>query len=231
MTVLLVHGAGSSSDAAVAIVGPLLAGRHIVTIDDRSGEIDDIVSAIEQAADSADDVTHVVGISLGAHAVALWASRRSVSSIVLVLLLPAWLGPPDATSQLTAAAAEEIRRQGIAATLTRISAESELPDVAALLEQAWSHYSDAQLAVALERASHQRAPADIDLERLVAPACVIGWEGDHLHPACMARRWGTLIPHARVAVAARPSVALLRAAVAAATGWSRPPRPPDAEGT
>lgn len=229
MTIVLVHGAGSTAAAARALLGPLLAGRDCVALDDRTGDIDVLTARLGQVADDTAGITHVVGISLGAHAVARWASETSVSDVRLVLVLPAWTGPPDASAVLTERAAAEVRTTGIARTLARIRQDSDADDVARLLEVAWRDYADADLVNALEAAACSSAPDEDALAGIPAPSMIIGWEGDPLHPSATVRHWARVVPRARVAMAARPSVELLRAGIGAATGWpGRPARPPSA---
>lgn len=219
MTILLVHGAGSSADAARALLGPLLGGLACVALEDRTGDLEAVADGLDRLARRSEDVTHIVGVSLGAHAVAHWASRSPTDGVRLVMMLPAWTGAPDAAAGLTRLAAADVRARGIVGSLTRIREASDAVDVTALLEIAWSEYADAELVAALETAAVTSAPDADALVRLAAGSIVIGWEGDPLHPAGTARHWGRLIPRARVAVAARPSVGLLRAAIGATTGW------------
>jgi pimeloyl-ACP methyl ester carboxylesterase len=218
VAVVLAHGAGSSAAAARELLGLELHSREIIPVEDRTGDVEVVVDLITTALSNASEVTHLVGVSLGAHAVASWAARSHAQAPAIVCVLPAWTGLPDATASLTSLSAADIGRDGVLPTLRRIRQDSPNQDIAEILEAGWSDYSQPALVNALQMASRSWAPDDAALTTIAAPSTVVGWSGDPLHPVETARRWARNLPRARIAIAVRPDVALLRAAFRAATG-------------
>ena len=198
-------------------MGSTLQGHHVITVEDRSGDVDCIAADITRLCRNAPRLTHVIGISLGAHAVAHWAINQSHLDCISVCVLPAWSGPPDSTAALTGLAAREIKALGIQGTLRRITAASPATDVTRVLEMGWDSYTDDSLAAVLQAAGQSQSIDALDLVHLRGALSVVGWLGDPLHPAETARRWSAA-SHARLAMAAYPNVRLLQAAVRLATG-------------
>lgn len=230
MAIVLVHGAGSTGDAAAALLGPILAGTEVVRVEDRTGDVDVVAQALAGTVASLRECRHVIGVSLGAHAVAHWASRasaggpRGAAIPQLCFVLPAWLGAPDSTAGATAQSADDVARSGIAATLARLRREfpsmddHEDIDIVGLVDLAWSQYDDSTLAATLRQASTTPGPTVQQLARITSPTSVVGWEGDLLHPASVSRRWSAALPRCRVGLASRPSVRRLRMAAATVAG-------------
>lgn len=222
VTIVLVHGAGSTGAAAATLVGPRLLGEETdaVLLEDRTGDIDQVIAAIDDTVARHPRSTSIVGISLGAHALARWASttRRPVPPLVCVL--PAWIGEASESAQATAAAARAIAAHGIPATLDRLAREGRHSDVVDLLRVSWPDYSDDELAGCLQRAAEGRGPSASELAAITAPVAVVGWMQDAFHPDAVARAWARYLPRAVIALAARPDIRLLQRALATATGGS-----------
>lgn len=222
VTIVLAHGAGSTGRAASALLGPLAptgdpADVHLV--EDRTGDITHVIDALDEAVASATGCSAVVGISLGAHAVARWAARVSRAHPErrlprLVCVLPAWSGSPGAAAAATSAAATSVRDVGIPALLARLAESGTHPDVVRLLRIAWADYSDDALDRCLRTASTGLGPSREELASIPAPVSVVGWMGDDLHPAAVGREWARHLHRPTLAVAARPDIGLLRRALA-----------------
>lgn len=217
VTIVLVHGAGSTGAAAAELLG---LGSGTVLLEDRSGDVDQVVAALDATMGRHPDCGALVGVSLGAHAVARWASTAAGDVPRITCVLPAWTGEPSEAAGATALAGREVETEGTAAILARLSRESPHSDVVRLLGLAWPHYSDAQLARALARAGRGRGPTREELAAITVPVTVVGWRGDPFHPDCVTRQWASHLRRPTVAVAARPETRLLRQALSAAPGWA-----------
>jgi len=211
VTTVIVHGAGSTGGAAATLLG---AGADAVLIEDRSGDVDAVIASLEATLAGHPDCSVLVGISLGAHAVARWASTSRRPLPRLVCVLPAWTGPPGATAGATALAAQQIAADGATAVLDRLTAEGRYPDVVQLLRVAWRDYSDDALSAGLTRASTGRGPTPAELASISVPVAIVGWRGDALHPAAVTHEWARYLRWPTIALAARPEIRLIRQALA-----------------
>jgi pimeloyl-ACP methyl ester carboxylesterase len=190
------------------------AGADAVLIEDRSGDIDAVIASIDATLAGQPDCTSLVGISLGAHAVARWASMARRPPTRLVCVLPAWTGPPGPTAGATAIAARQIAVDGATAVLDRLTAEGRYPDVVQLLRVAWRDYADDALSASLSRASTGRGPTPAELASIPVPVALVGWRGDALHPAAVTNEWARHLRWPTIAMAARPEIRLIRQALA-----------------
>jgi pimeloyl-ACP methyl ester carboxylesterase len=199
---LLAHGAGSCPETAVRLLGPAVpAGVDVRAVDSR-GTVDEVVAELARAA-AGHEVALVGGISLGAHAAALWASRGG-ATVELVLAMPAWTGPPDEVAALTAASADDVGTIGVARLLARISSVADPDDwVLDELRRGWTRYDDDLLARTLRSAATSPGPTVRELGRIGARTVVVALDDDPLHPLEVARRWSAAIPGAGLAVVAR----------------------------
>lgn len=216
VTTLLVHGAGSTGPAAAELLG---LGSVTAMIEDRSGDVEQVIPAIEAAVVRHPDCTALVGISLGAHAVVRWAASTLLPLPRLACILPAWTDTPGLAGAATAMAARDVARAGSAAILEALERESPHSDVVRLLQLAWPVYSDEELARSLTCASQGRGPQPEDLAAIPAPVAVIGWRGDVFHPESVARDWARHLRRPTLALAARPEMRLLQQALSTAPGW------------
>lgn len=210
MTTVVVHGAGSTGAAAAALLG---SGPDSVLIEDRSGDIDEVIASVEATLVDVPGCSTLVGISLGAHAVARWASTAHRPLPRIVCVLPAWTGPPGSTAYATALAAQQIAADGANAVLDRLTAEDRYPDVVQLLRVAWDDYSDDMLSSCLFRASSGRGPTPAELASIPVPVAVVGWRGDAFHPAAVAHEWATHLRWPTIAMGAYPEIRLMRQAL------------------
>ena len=215
VTTVVVHGAGSTGAAAGALLG---LGSDADYVEDRSGDVEQVMASLDDTIARQPGCTHLVGISLGAHAVARWASSATKPVPRLVLVLPAWLGAPAATAQATAAAGRSVAVDGITAILEQLAHEGSHPDVVRLLQLSWPEYSDDELSRCLARASSGSGPTPADLAAIAAPMTVVGWRGDAFHPESAVHAWARHLRRPAVVMAARPEIRLLRQALATAPG-------------
>lgn len=228
---LVLPGSASSVDFVVRAFAPVLGTASIVAVPTDSGD------AAAIAADLARERRHVpagarvlvVGVSLGAHAAALWAADLSGSSTGgpgadrLVLALPAWTGTPDKVAALSAAAADQVLAHGLDHHLRRLA--EQFPDdwVAQEVTAAWRGRRTSDVARTLRATSASTAPTIAGLRDIRVPTTVVALAGDPMHPEEVARTWAASIPHARLAVVGRDDpgtdVAVLgRAVIAASEG-------------
>ena len=187
--VLVAHGAGSTPDVALRLLAPALPRSvELVAIDAR-GHIDDLVSRLSDAA-TGHEVVLAAGISLGAHAVALWASLGA-SPHAILLALPAWTGIPTDVAAMTAHSARAVADRGSAAMLVEMALDPALRDDWVLDEvtRGWAGYTDSDLAHALHSAAVSPAPTLEDLARITVATAGVALDDDPLHPADVARAW------------------------------------------
>ena len=216
VTTLLVHGAGSTGAAAAELLG---LGSDTVLVEDRTGDVEQVIAALETALARHADCTALVGVSLGAHAVARWAGAHPYPLPRIALVLPAWTGDPSAAADATARAGRDVARDGSAAILASLERESPHSDVVRLLQLAWPAYSTEDLARSLTCASQGRGPHPWELAAISVPVAVIGWRGDAFHPDAVAHQWARHLRHSTLALAARPETRLLQRALSTAPGW------------
>lgn len=200
--VVMLPGSGSDGDFMRRAFGPLLGSCRPVVVEHRSGRADllaaELSTTLAQLTATDTDVAVVIGVSLGAHAAALWASRRPLISPDLVLALPAWTGAPGSVAAATAAAADQISRSGRDAELARLA--QEYPDdwVVAELSRAWRVLPAPELVASLQGTAASWAPARHELQRIENRTAVLALADDPLHPVATARSWAAAIPRARL---------------------------------
>lgn len=210
--IVLAHGAGSTVAAARRLMG-VGDDADIIGVEDRSGDVATVVDRIDAAVAATPDCTHVVGVSLGAHAVVRWARGREHTP-GLVCLLPAWVGDtPTAARSATAYAARQVRALGIRGALDALPRDAASADIADLLELSWADYTVERLHDSLATASRSAGPSREELHGVRSPMTLIGWYGDALHPHGVALEWARHLSRPRLAMAARPSVRLLQSAL------------------
>jgi len=218
-TAVLAHGSGSSADFVRRVFAPALAecGIDLVAVEERSGDVHRVAATLAAAADThAADL--VGGVSLGAHAAVLVAAARVRLSGVL-LVLPAWTGPPGEVAALSAAAADEVEREGMAAVLARVRTQGW---VGAELAAAWPDYGD-DLVGTLRATATSPGPTTQQLRAVRAPAGLVALDPDPFHPADVARAWRRLLPSAALEVLPDDAPAADRAILgrAAVRAWQR----------
>ncbi len=209
---LLAHGAGSCPETALRLLGPAVPeGVEIRAVDAR-GTVEEVVARLAAQAHGR-EVALAGGISLGAHAAAIWSARGGVTR-ELLLVMPAWTGPPGDVSALTAATADDVRVLGIDRVLARVTDLVAGDDwVLDELRRGWRTYDDALLDTTLRAAASSPGPTPAELARITARTAVVALADDPLHPAAVAHRWAGSVPGAAIAVVGRHEPALDRGAL------------------
>jgi hypothetical protein len=227
---VVAHGAGSCGAVAAAILAATQLGVDaVLPVEDRTSDVELVQRAlaarVDQARAGGAVVRFVAGISLGAHAVARWACSGGPPDGLagLLLVMPAWTGPPDEVAALTAAAADDVAAHGSSAVLARLRDDPTTRGdwVVSALADGWACYDDETLVAALRRAARSPAPEVSDLQDLDLPVGLAALEDDPLHPAAVARAWAAALPRAAVESVGRhaPSAGLGVLGAAAARAW------------
>lgn len=200
---LLAPGSASTGEFLTRAFTDLLTGLEPVVITDPSGDAERIATRIAAAHAHAraagDRIALVIGMSVGAHGAAWWASRRPHHTDppeLLVLALPAWTGPPGAAAAGTAAAVDALAQHGVAAELDRLQALYPDDWVVAELARAWTAMPVAELLTSLAGTADSSAPGMADLARIHVPTVVVALRDDPMHPIAVAREWAGAIPAA-----------------------------------
>lgn len=207
---VIVHGTGSCPDFVHrCFTAPLSAvGLRLVTYPLR-GHCGDLAPGDGQGLgigrhvlDLAEVVTDcgariVGGLSLGAHAAALWAGNLGPGDQPdgLLLCLPAWTGAPTEIAAANAIQADELDRIGLSATLARISASS-VDWVTEEIAASWPMHDTSGFVAALRGIATSAAPSEAQLATVDCPVGVVGLLGDAWHPAAVAARWAATLPRA-----------------------------------
>ena len=205
--VVVAHGAGSSPEVASTLLPADLHPRaHWTYLRNRSGDIHAIVDSARQEAEPG--AAWLMGISLGAHAMALLSAERFVPARHL-FALPAWIGEPNATAHLTKIAGDDIANQGIDSCLRHIAANAEPQHewITSALNMSWSTYSRSALSSCLHSAARSRGPSFDDLATIIGPTIIIGLADDPFHPQDVARQWAECIPQSHLVILTMDQVA------------------------
>jgi pimeloyl-ACP methyl ester carboxylesterase len=194
------------------MLGPAVPTSAEVRAVDARGDVDEVVARLTAATDGR-EVALVGGISLGAHAAALW-SLRGGRARELVLAMPAWTGQPGPVAALTAATASAVQAFGIERELARVTTVAADDDwVLDELRRGWRTYDDALLAAALRAAASSPGPTLDELSRISTRTAVVALADDPLHPETVARQWAAIVPGASLAVVGRHAPAHDRGAL------------------
>jgi pimeloyl-ACP methyl ester carboxylesterase len=220
---VLLPGAGSDQLFLASAFGGPLADFGITLVAPALGLRGP--AALDAALGGADGRLLVGGVSLGAQVAVEWAAAlpgpaaRRLAGLLLVM--PAWTdGPDDAPAALAAAAsARTLRTHGLAAALAQVrsGAPGWLGDE---LSRAWTAHGPG-LADELAAAATRRGPGLAALRAVSAPVGVVALIDDPLHPAEVATRWATLLPHAGLATSTLAALGRDRASLgrAALLAW------------
>jgi pimeloyl-ACP methyl ester carboxylesterase len=184
-TCLLLHGAGSTPEFMQRAFGAAAAEAQFELLTpDVSG------MSIPQMLELLDSIPADVigGVSLGAHAAALYAARFGWSGPVYAVM-PAWLGEPGPVAGLTAHTAQRLQTQSLEAVLAEFRAAATTDWIAAELVRAWSTMSPHHLAHVLRVAAVQPAPTVEDLRTIQGPVTVVALADDPTHPEEVAVEW------------------------------------------
>ncbi len=231
---VLLPGAASTAEFVTRAFGPSLAeaGLALVTGDHRTGaeRASDIAAAAFAALNSAADrypVRLVGGVSLGAQLAARWVARSGRPDVQgMLLVLPAWTGPPGAVAAASAAAAADVDTYGVAGALDRMP-QSWVADE---LATAWLRHGPG-LAASLRAAARVAGPTPAELARIVVPVGLVAFADDPLHPATVAYEWARLLPRAAVERLTLADAAADRSVLGAAAlaAWRRAAGPSPAD--
>ncbi|MCH9816943.1 MAG: hypothetical protein K0U64_10935 [Actinomycetia bacterium] len=193
---VLAHGAGSSSEFLDSAFPPQRLGvADCITLDDRSGEIKQIVGKLRQEVVHTDAPVLLGGVSLGAHAAALLLTDPPQNVVGGLLILPAWTGTNQPVADLTAIAAGAVQSLGQQGVLAELPASDWVTEQ---LRLAWADRTDAALASELATAAQQPGPSLAQLRTISVPVGLVTLEQDPLHPASVAELWAREIPAASV---------------------------------
>jgi pimeloyl-ACP methyl ester carboxylesterase len=224
---VVLPGSGSTAEfVARAFAGPLAAAGHaLVTADPPRPRPDvpdpaDVWGLALDALAEREPPALVGGVSLGAHAAARWATGRPGATGGLLLVMPAWTGPPDAVAAVSGTTADEIDRLGVEALLARLRALATEPAEAAWvvdeLHTAWRSRGGAALAAELHGVAASPGPDLGELRRITAPCGVVALALDPLHPEAVADAWAAALPEAGLVTVDHPAVATDRATLGSA---------------
>jgi pimeloyl-ACP methyl ester carboxylesterase len=197
VTTVMLPGTGSDDDyVARAFAGPLHdAGAQVLTPRPQPNHlIDSYLAALDDAARRGPIA--VGGVSIGAAVAAAWALEHPDRAVAVLAALPAWTGPPDDAAAAIAArhSAQQLRRDGLAATTAQMRASSPLW-LADELTRSWrSQWPD--LPDAMEEAATYVAPTRAQLQQLAAPMGVAAAADDPVHPVDIGMEWAAAAPHA-----------------------------------
>ncbi len=197
VTTVLLAGAGSDDDyIRRAFSAPLGRAGAVLTAPrpQPGGLIDGYLSALDRAAHRGPIA--VGGVSIGAAVAIAWALRHPDHTVAVLAALPAWTGTPGAAPASHAArcTSQQLRRDGLAATVTQMSTSSPrwLADE---LTRSWARQWP-QLPDALEEAASYVAPHRTELRQLQNPLAVAAAADDPVHPRAVGEEWVTEAPHA-----------------------------------
>jgi pimeloyl-ACP methyl ester carboxylesterase len=216
---VVLPGSGSTAEfVARTFAGPLAtAGHALVTADPPPAAAD----PAEEWGRALDDlagrtpVALVGGVSLGAHAAVRWAAHRPGLCAGLLLVMPAWTGPPDDVAAVSGTTAAEVESAGIEAVLTRLRGlPTDAGWVLDELELAWPRRTREQLVAELRGVAASRGPSGAELALVGAPCGVVALRDDPLHPEAVARQWAAVLPSASLTTVDHRSVATGRQALA-----------------
>lgn len=202
MTTVVLHGAGSSARAAREFIGSALP-EGATYLEDRTGDIATQMAMLDATAEEADGALCLVGISLGAHVIAMWLSRDidRCAATRAVLILPAWTGAPGDVAAYTSSTADRVLTEGRSALLLDI--ESVTPShavVPGLVSLAWDEYTDDTLARCLRQAASGRGPTLDELARVPVHCTVVAWTEDPMHPESVGRQWAGALQDAELVI-------------------------------
>jgi pimeloyl-ACP methyl ester carboxylesterase len=194
---VLLPGTGSDDDYVDRAFGPPLqgVGAQVRAVPPQAQHlIDGYLAALDSAARSGPIA--VGGVSIGAAVATAWALEHADRTVAVLAALPAWTGAPDGAPAARAArhSAQQLRRHGLAATTTQMSASSPAW-LAAELTRSWRQQWP-QLPYAMEQAAGYIAPNRADLQRLAAPLGVAAAVDDPIHPLAVGVEWATAAPRA-----------------------------------
>lgn len=214
---VVLPGTGSDDDYVDrAFAGPLRdVGAQLLAPPPQSGQL---IAGYRAALDDA--ARHgpiaVGGISIGAAVAAAWALQHPDRVVAVLAALPAWTGAPEGAPAARAArhTAQQLRRNGLAATTTQMRASSP-PWLAEELTRSWRRLWP-QLPDAMEEAAGYVAPSRAELALLSVPLGIAAATDDPVHPLAVGVEWAAAAPHAALHVVTLDHIGTDPAALGAA---------------
>jgi pimeloyl-ACP methyl ester carboxylesterase len=196
---VIAHGSGSTADFVVRAFGESIAGAgyRLVTWDRRVAPRDG--AAEFRALADRESAVLVGGVSIGA----LFAVRYAIATAAtrpldgLLVALPCWLGDPGAVAALSAAAADRISTQGLAASLGEIG-RAAVGWVADEISRAWPAYGEKGIETELRDTAATAGPTSQELAGCELATGLVALTGDPFHPAETAAQWAAALPQAHV---------------------------------
>ncbi len=221
---VVAHGSGSCERFVRRALGPALAGAgfRLVALRDRSGDVETVTRGLGALADR-HRAAIVGGVSLGAHAAVRVAVRRPGLD-GLLLVLPAWTGPPGRVAALSESAADQVCADlavgGMAAAAARVVGSGWAGEE---LAASWPGYGGPGLVAALRATARSRGPTVGELRAVRCPTSVVAVRADPFHPIEVAAAWARAVPGAILTVVGPSALARDRSVlgVAAVGGWLR----------
>lgn len=225
-TAVLLPGSASTGEFVHRAFSAVLSDASIASWESGSGDAAVTADLLGQWVDSLDHAERlvVIGVSIGAHAAALWASTNRRPHTRLLLALPAWTGPPDDVAAVTALAAQRIEQHGLPAELQLLKTRFPGDWVTNELVRAWGSTDQATLVSTLRATAASAAPTLAQLRAIAMPTLVLGLHDDPMHPWSVALQWAATIPGAELVGMARslPQADLaVFGRLCATTAWAR----------
>lgn len=183
----MLHGAGSTPEFMQRTFGQAAAsaGFHLRTPDVSGLTMGQMVDLLRNC-----EADVIGGVSLGAHAAALYAARSGWPGPVYAVM-PAWIGDPGPVAALTAHTAERLRNSSVTTVLRDVTGHVADDWIADELVRAWSTMSASRLAEVLRVAADQPAPTVDELRAIQGAVTVIALADDPTHPWEVAAQWAT----------------------------------------
>lgn len=157
----------------------------------------------------------VGGESMGAATALAFALEHPQRVAALLLTAPAFGDAPNPDRERMLEMGRSLAQLGMAGFLSAAAERQRkqfnwAPDIVAFVADMFGAHDAASLATALQTVPFWQPLADLEpLAGLHAPACVLAWEDDPVHPIELARRMVAALPDARLETIA-PLPALFR---------------------
>ncbi len=165
-------------------------------LDRMAGDMLAVMAALEI------DRAIVGGESMGAATTLRFARRWPERVRGLLLTAPALSDAPNPAAQGVAEMGDEILRLGIDGFLRnsaeRLRQQGAPPGVIATIAEMHRSHDPESLATACRTCIRWLTDDIVQAGTLLAPACVIGWPNDPLHPFALAQRLAAALPDARL---------------------------------
>lgn len=223
---LLLPGSASTTDFVRRAFPQVLADCEILRWTPAGGDAQIMATHMaDYLADLDAGPVLIIGVSIGAHAAALWAGSHHRPNTRLLLALPAWTGPASQVAAMTAVAAQRIEDNGLPTELQRLTAQYPDDWVTAELVRAWGQSDPAELVATLRATATSSAPTVAQLHTITMPTLVLGLHDDPMHPWSVAQQWAQAIPGAALVGLSRSDPQLDLTAFGRAcisSPWARP---------